>query len=117
MWREDPDDVTRYLVVGINVIDFSYPANQEVVYIVPDNEIISVQAGDIIGWAFRFQTHGVALQYTDNVEGADILRKSDPNLEQDDLAAGDILVYDIYEPEMRDYSIKATVSGEHSLFF
>ncbi len=119
MWRHDDNVLlTKYSVVGINTIDFSYPANQEVVYTVPDNEHITVRAGDIIGWAFLSES--VALQFTNTNEGTQVFRKRDPDISglllQDSLAEGDIVDIN-FGGILRDYSIKATVLGEHFLYF
>ncbi|XP_072014892.1 uncharacterized protein [Amphiura filiformis] len=101
---------TQYSVVGINAISAGYPTDEEVVYTVPENEYISVRAGDVIGWAYP--TSGIALQYTITVDGSQVLWKPDtvPPLIQDTLT--DNQVVDInYGGNFRDYSIQATVSG------
>ena len=95
-------NVTQFKVVGINVIPAG-AINTPVTYTVPENERITVEAGDVIGWSFGPSV----LAY--NKGGSYQVRWVDRNLN------GSLLVNQVHEidtgVEEREYSIAATVGS------
>ena len=51
IWRPIDDSATQFRIVGINDIPAG-PVNTPVTYTVPENQRITVNAGDVIGWSF-----------------------------------------------------------------
>lgn len=50
VWRPIEDSDTQFQIVGVNIIPAG-ALNTEVTYTVPDNELITVKSGDLIGWS------------------------------------------------------------------
>ena len=101
IWRSVANSATQFTVVGINEIPVG-AINQPVAYLVPENERITVQPGDVLGWSFADGVLAV------NGGGSDVIRWIDVYL-HDTLTDNVKVDFNVYTPGNRQYSIKATV--------
>ena len=100
VWRQVEGSATQFQVVGINGIPAG-AVNTLVSYTVPENDRITVKAGDVVGWSFGDSV----LAY--NNGGGFRVRFVDGNL-HDSLQVNQ--VHDINAGvQEREYSIAATV--------
>ena len=104
IWRKVEGFPSKFKVVGINEIPVGSVTNQEITYTVPENERISVKAGDVIGWS-----HGPALlswilggNHLTQIQY--VSRINQPTLEENQIVAFSHL-------EDRHYSIQVTVQA------
>ena len=95
-------DDTKYNIVGINAIPDG-AIDQSLIYQVPDNERISVQIGDVIGFAWN----SPAVKYSKNPDAEDVYMIK--NIPMTNLKVNDTLVP--YKNRTRAYSIQAVISG------
>ena len=103
VWRPINGSDIIFEIVGINDIPAG-PIDTPVIYIVPENEQITVMPGDMIGWSFG---PGV-ISY--NGGGDYRIRKTKGNLHASLRASQ---VHDLSEYEThREYSIAATVNSK-----
>ena len=101
-------DETKYNIVGINAIPDG-AIDQSLIYQVPDNERISVQIGDVIGFAWNSPAvkHSQNLDNTGDTEDIYMIKNiTDP---MTNLRVNDTM--DPYETRTRAYSIQAVISG------
>ncbi|XP_072051771.1 uncharacterized protein [Amphiura filiformis] len=102
VFRPTGNSVTEFQIVGINDIPAG-ETNIPVNYLVPENERITVEPGDVIGWSSE------ASVITFNYEGSYNVRWVGGNLHAG-LAVNQTVITD--REGLRDYSIEATVAAQ-----
>ena len=99
---------TLYDIIGINDIPAG-EIDQILTYQVPDNERISVLAGDVLGFAWNSPGVRHTREGEANDDGA--LRLHYKQLSPDGFSVNDRFDVGTFKPYVRAYSIKAIVSG------
>ena len=104
VWRPIDGSATQFRIVGINGIPAGV-VDTLVIYTVPENQRITVKAGDVIGWSFG--DSGVLAYHVGGIYRVTWLAG---NL-YDSLQANQIRVFNTGVEE-RDYSIAVSVSRQ-----
>ena len=110
VWRPTVDSDIQFQIVGINDIPAG-AVNTPVRYIVPQNDRITVKAGDVIGWSFRYSA--LTFDY-----GGDYRVRWLNNNQLDNLRVNQMINI-TGGVATRDYSIAATVNelGKQLIYY
>ena len=108
VWR--PASNNGFEVVGFNSIPVSR-SNTPITYVVPTSQRITVQKGDVIGWAFT----GPALSYSAGSGTNDTVLSLYGDLTHTHLSVGKVLYLNHGTPSLlRQYSLSATLDETQS---